>query len=51
MYLFNLRVENPIHPPKPKGQTMNGHETIAFHLDRRLTKLEARWKTIQLLMS
>ena len=28
---------------------MNGHETIAFHLDRRLTKLEARWKTIQLL--
>ena len=27
---------------------MNGHP-IAFHLDSRLTKLEARWKTIQLL--
>ena len=29
-------------------RTMNGHP-IAFHLDSRLTKLEARWKTIQLL--
>ena len=27
---------------------MNGHP-IAFHLDSRLTKLEVRWKTIQLL--
>ena len=31
-------------------RTMNGHP-IAFHLDSRLTKLEARWKTIQLLQN
>ena len=29
-------------------RTINGHP-IAFHLDSRLTKLEAKWKTIQLL--
>ncbi len=29
-------------------RTMNGHP-IAFHLDSRLSKLEARWKAIQLL--
>ena len=29
-------------------RTMNGHP-IDFHLDSRLTKLEAKWKAIQLL--